>query len=87
MAGMPGIPAGMIGGPMTNQAGQYAVPPNVPGVYLGGQSTTTVASPAVKAQSAAATNDASGGFLKDCSNGHNAQGMQLDQGLKRLVKL
>ena len=55
MGGMQGIPAGLIGGPMTNQAGQYAVPPQIPGVYLQGQSTTTVANPAIRAQSAAAT--------------------------------
>jgi len=83
MAGMPGIPAGMIGGPMTNQAGQYAVPPNVPGVYLGGQSTTTVASPAVKAQSAAATNDARGGFLQRLQQRAQRAGDAVGPGLEK----
>ena len=56
MGGMAGIPAGMIGGPMTNQTGQYATPPQVPGVYLQGQSTVTVSNPAVQNQAASATN-------------------------------
>jgi hypothetical protein len=49
---------------MTNQAGQYAVPPQLPGVYLGGQSTTTVASPSVQRQAAAATNSGPDSFVQ-----------------------
>jgi len=63
MGGMQGIPAGLIGGPMTNQAAQYATPPNVPGVYLPGPSQTFV-DPAVQVQSSAATNAGPDSFVR-----------------------